>query len=110
MDADRPVTGMFDRDRVHSSGVRRGVAAARTVHLRASAASAADLRKTLLALPGAARAGERCYALRTTLAQMRMHPSKTKPTKLVASLSYRVAIRRCSLRCPMKHSIRDRSA
>ena len=30
------------------------------------------------------------------LAQMRMHPSKTNPTKLVASLSYRVAMRRCS--------------
>ena len=49
-------------------------------------------------------------ALWTNLAQIRMHPSKTNPTKLVASLSYRVAMRRCSLRCPMKHSIRDRSA
>jgi hypothetical protein len=49
-------------------------------------------------------------ALWTNLAQTRTHPSKANPKKLVASLSYQVAMRRCSSRCPMKHSIRDRSA
>jgi hypothetical protein len=37
MDADRPETGLFDRDQFHGSEVYSGVAAARTVHLRPSA-------------------------------------------------------------------------